>query len=135
MQNLGVNMIKCGIISSFLCVSYSAKSNFSCSVSPCGIPERMKNMAIRTGHKTNRFTLHNFCLKLSHATSSQLELYCVLCKSSTHLTCDNVGELCVCYTQCNSSYKQVACDSFRQKLSPWLNMCRSIIQSTEIIED
>jgi hypothetical protein len=32
MPHLGVNMIKCGIISSLLCVSYNAKSNFSCSV-------------------------------------------------------------------------------------------------------
>jgi hypothetical protein len=26
---------------------------------------------------SGRFTLHNFCLKLSHATCLQLELYCV----------------------------------------------------------
>ena len=55
--------------------------------------------------------IHNFFLLLKLLTT-----WAVLCKSSTQLSYDNVGELCAWFTQHNSSCKQVACDSFRQKL-------------------
>jgi hypothetical protein len=40
-----------------------------------------------------RFTLHNFCLKLSHRQPAY-NLICTVYKSSTQLTYNNVGELC-----------------------------------------
>jgi hypothetical protein len=54
--------------------------------------------------------LHNFCLKLSHATRLQLEL----CQSSTQtrLRCRS-RVVCLIYTV---QLMQVAYDSFRQKL-------------------
>jgi hypothetical protein len=38
----------------------------------------------------DRFALHNFCLKLSHATCLQLDLYCVN-QHTTHLCCCQVS--------------------------------------------
>jgi hypothetical protein len=45
-----------------------------------------------------------------------LTTWVVLCKSSTQLAYIVVGELYAWFTQYNSSCKQVACDSLRQKL-------------------
>ena len=62
-----------------------------------------------------RFTLHNFKL-LKTVACNLLTTWVVLCKSNTQLAYVVVGELCAWFTQYNSSCKQVACDSFRQKL-------------------
>jgi hypothetical protein len=68
------------------------------------------------GYK-GRFTLHNFCLKLSHTTCLQLELDCVNQAHHSHvLRFSLMIELChvsAWFTQ-NLSCKQVACNSFRQ---------------------
>jgi hypothetical protein len=45
-----------------------------------------------------------------------LTTWIVLCESNTQLAYVVVSELCAWFTQYNSSCKQVACDSFGQKL-------------------
>ena len=52
-----------------------------------------------------RFTLHNFCLKLSHATCLQLELYCV--NQAHNLRTNNAGELCSRLHACD--YSETLC--------------------------
>jgi hypothetical protein len=42
----------------------------------------------------SRFTLHNFCLKLSHATCLQLELYCV---NQAHNSRQLRQVVCLCF--------------------------------------
>jgi hypothetical protein len=37
---------------------------------------RLSKIILYVQRSLGRFTLHNFCLKLSHATCLQLELYC-----------------------------------------------------------